>query len=199
MATSTFTQLLNSQRPVNQYGRRVGTKRSIRCLLEQENTGRDHMRWYVTSHTRWMSHDVFFVFCFCFFLSFFFFFFFLFQCCFTSTETIRLIRDGSPGRPPRLSHGSWALNARSTSKVISGRRLGTKHSTRSAVGARKHGERPHAVIRDVTCTLAEPWRSFIYLFIFVLFVCLFIYLFLIYFLLLSFSVLFYVHRNHQAY
>ena len=22
----------------------------------------------------------------------------------------RLIRDGSPGRPPRLSHGSWALN-----------------------------------------------------------------------------------------
>ena len=29
------------------------------------------------------------------------------QCCFTSTETIRLIRDeGSPGRPPRLSHSS---------------------------------------------------------------------------------------------
>ena len=26
------------------------------------------------------------------------------QCCFTSTETIRLIRTGSPGRPPRLSH-----------------------------------------------------------------------------------------------
>ena len=25
------------------------------------------------------------------------------QCCFTSTETIRLIRTGSPGRPPRLS------------------------------------------------------------------------------------------------
>ena len=31
------------------------------------------------------------------------------QCCFTSTETIRLIRDGSPGRPPPLSHSSWAL------------------------------------------------------------------------------------------
>ena len=31
------------------------------------------------------------------------------ECCFTSTETIRLIRDGSPGRPPRLSHSSWAL------------------------------------------------------------------------------------------
>ena len=29
------------------------------------------------------------------------------QCCFTSTETIRLIRTGSPGRPPRLSHSSW--------------------------------------------------------------------------------------------
>ena len=26
------------------------------------------------------------------------------QCCFTSTETVRTIRDGSPGRPPRLSH-----------------------------------------------------------------------------------------------
>ena len=26
------------------------------------------------------------------------------QCCFTSTETIRLIRTGSPGRPPLLSH-----------------------------------------------------------------------------------------------
>ena len=30
------------------------------------------------------------------------------QCCFTSTETIRLVRTGSPGRPPRLSHSSWA-------------------------------------------------------------------------------------------
>ena len=28
------------------------------------------------------------------------------QCCFTSTETIRLIRTGGPGRPPRLSHSS---------------------------------------------------------------------------------------------
>ena len=31
------------------------------------------------------------------------------QCCFTSSETIRLIRDGSPGWPPRLSHSSGAL------------------------------------------------------------------------------------------
>ena len=30
------------------------------------------------------------------------------RCCFTSTETVRLIRDGSPRRPPRLSHSSWA-------------------------------------------------------------------------------------------
>ena len=29
------------------------------------------------------------------------------QCCFTSTETVRLIRTKSPGRPPRLSHSSW--------------------------------------------------------------------------------------------
>ena len=28
------------------------------------------------------------------------------QCYFMSTETIRLIRMGSPGRPPRLSHSS---------------------------------------------------------------------------------------------
>ena len=33
----------------------------------------------------------------------------LVECCFTSTETIRIIRDGSPGRPPRLSHSSWTL------------------------------------------------------------------------------------------
>ena len=29
------------------------------------------------------------------------------QCCFTSTETV--LGTGSPGRPPRLSHSSWAL------------------------------------------------------------------------------------------
>ena len=28
------------------------------------------------------------------------------QCCFASTETVRLIRTDSPGRPPRLSHSS---------------------------------------------------------------------------------------------
>ena len=33
------------------------------------------------------------------------------QCCFTSTETVRLIRTESPGRPPRLSHSSRALNS----------------------------------------------------------------------------------------
>ena len=31
------------------------------------------------------------------------------QCCFTSTETVRLIRRESAGRPPRLSHSSWTL------------------------------------------------------------------------------------------
>ena len=31
------------------------------------------------------------------------------QCCFTSTETVRLIRTESPGRPPRLSHSSRTL------------------------------------------------------------------------------------------
>ena len=28
------------------------------------------------------------------------------KCCFMSIETVRLIRDGSPGRPLRLSHSS---------------------------------------------------------------------------------------------
>ena len=32
------------------------------------------------------------------------------QCCFTSTETVRLIRTESPGRPPQLSHSSWMLS-----------------------------------------------------------------------------------------
>ena len=31
------------------------------------------------------------------------------QCCFTSTETVRLIRTESSGRPPRLSHCSSTL------------------------------------------------------------------------------------------
>ena len=31
------------------------------------------------------------------------------HCCFTSTETVRLIRTESPGRTPRLSHSSWTL------------------------------------------------------------------------------------------
>ena len=31
------------------------------------------------------------------------------KCCFTSTETVGFLGDGSPGRPPRLSHNSWAL------------------------------------------------------------------------------------------
>ena len=32
------------------------------------------------------------------------------QCCFTSTETVRLIRAESPEWPPRLSHSSWTLS-----------------------------------------------------------------------------------------
>ena len=33
----------------------------------------------------------------------------LLQCCFTSTETVRTIRDFSPGHPPRLSHSSYGV------------------------------------------------------------------------------------------
>ena len=31
------------------------------------------------------------------------------QYCFTSMETIRLVRTDNPGRPPRLSHSSWTM------------------------------------------------------------------------------------------
>ena len=34
------------------------------------------------------------------------------QCCFTSTETVRLIRTENPGRLPRLSHSCWTLSVR---------------------------------------------------------------------------------------
>ena len=32
------------------------------------------------------------------------------QYCFTSTETTRLVRTDSPGRPPRLSNSSWTIS-----------------------------------------------------------------------------------------
>ena len=40
------------------------------------------------------------------------------HCCFTSTETARLIRMGSPGRPPRLSHSLWTLRVLQESFII---------------------------------------------------------------------------------
>ena len=33
------------------------------------------------------------------------------QYSFMSTETMRLVRTDSPGRPPRLSHSSWTMNS----------------------------------------------------------------------------------------
>ena len=36
------------------------------------------------------------------------------QYSFTSTETRRLVRTDSPGRPPRLSHSSWTMKTRCT-------------------------------------------------------------------------------------
>jgi len=45
------------------------------------------------------------------------------KCCFMSTETvgILLIRDGNLGRPPRLSHNSWALKSSHGEKIYSQR------------------------------------------------------------------------------
>ena len=40
------------------------------------------------------------------------------QSCFTSTETIRLIRTGSPERPPRLSHSSWTPRLQWSAKAV---------------------------------------------------------------------------------
>ena len=40
------------------------------------------------------------------------------QCCFTSTETVRLIRTESPGRPPRLSHSSWTLREKQSTLIM---------------------------------------------------------------------------------
>ena len=66
------------------------------------------------------------------------------ECCFTSTETVgllgagaqdvqlldvdrnhRLIRDGSPGQPPRLSHSSWTLLPFSSLRAGYGREWAT--------------------------------------------------------------------------
>ena len=41
------------------------------------------------------------------------------QCCFTSTETVRLIRTESPGRPHQRSHGSWTLVSKSAESLLS--------------------------------------------------------------------------------
>ena len=40
------------------------------------------------------------------------------QCCFTSTEAVRLIRTESPGRPPQLSHSSWTMRRRLNNRSL---------------------------------------------------------------------------------
>ena len=40
------------------------------------------------------------------------------QCCFTSTKNIRLVRMGSPGQPPRLSHSSSTLHSHSSVNMV---------------------------------------------------------------------------------
>ena len=53
------------------------------------------------------------------------------QCCFTSTETVRLIRTESPGRQPRLSHSSWTLK---TVAVVAERYILATSSVSQAAG-----------------------------------------------------------------
>ena len=57
------------------------------------------------------------------------------QCCFTSTETIRLIRTGSPGRSPSLSRSSWTLKGERTEKLLYEVLAGTE--IRGGVGKRE--------------------------------------------------------------
>ena len=40
------------------------------------------------------------------------------QCCFSSTETVQTIEMENPGRPPRLSHSTWALKGFRASSVL---------------------------------------------------------------------------------
>ena len=41
------------------------------------------------------------------------------RCCFTSTETVRLVRTESPGWPHQRSHGSWTLVSKSAESLLS--------------------------------------------------------------------------------
>ena len=58
---------------------------------------------------------------------------------FTSTETRRLVRTDSPGRPPRLSHSSWTMGFLGADKFINtffsflGERVAHSFSLRSQV------------------------------------------------------------------
>ena len=68
------------------------------------------------------------------------------QCCFTSTETVRLTRTGSPGRPPRLSHSSWtllqcrSLFIRTTTTATVAQPRYQKVETRTTLIALRHSE-----------------------------------------------------------
>ena len=62
------------------------------------------------------------------------------QYCFTSTETMRLVRTDSPGRPPRLSHSSWNMT------FLFAQLLHSDHAT----GVNKRGalrpQKPHGLL-----------------------------------------------------
>ena len=58
----------------------------------------------------------------------------LLKCCFTSTETVRLIRDGSPGRPPRFHTASV------TSDLALSVSLQCCFTSRETVGTVRDGE-----------------------------------------------------------
>ena len=57
------------------------------------------------------------------------------QCCFTSTETVRLIRTESPGRPPRLWHSSWTLG---TPLRVSALKVDSERKSHAAPSNRTH-------------------------------------------------------------
>ena len=74
----------------------------------------------------------------------------LLKCCFTSTETVGLLGTGTPaGRPPRLSHSSWALNSVFRPWSIS-------------VDERRHGARGYGLSRPPKRSLALNWPMWMF-------------------------------------
>ena len=77
------------------------------------------------------------------------------QCCFTSTETVRLIRTESPGRPPRLWHSSWTLG---TPLRVSALKVDSERKSHAAPSNRTHAS-PTTENRYRKLDRQREWRT----------------------------------------